>query len=198
MSHWLIQGDPKVWDVYKAWATRSPIDSWSINRYFRDVEVGDDVGLWLSGSADPVGLYALGTASGDPMPVHGDADDPLWIDVAQAARVRWRLPIDLHDDFHDHPIPKSQLVLDPRFAASAIVQMPRGSIFRLSDPEWQAVLEVRTATSPRNPHRNPVWVRDELILALELYLRHAPQLIDDDHPDVMELSSVLNLDPPRR
>ncbi|GMO57972.1 HNH endonuclease [Bradyrhizobium ottawaense] len=40
--------------------------------------------------------------------------------------------------------------------------------------------------------RNPVWTRDELILALELYLRHRPSFPDDKHPDVIELSGVLN------
>jgi 5-methylcytosine-specific restriction enzyme A len=38
--------------------------------------------------------------------------------------------------------------------------------------------------------RNPPWAWDELILALELYLRAG--LLDDKHPEVMELSRVLN------
>ena len=42
------------------------------------------------------------------------------------------------------------------------------------------------------PRRNPVWTRDELILALDLYMRHAPSFPGDQHPDVVELSGVLN------
>lgn len=38
--------------------------------------------------------------------------------------------------------------------------------------------------------RNPTWHRDELILALDLYLRYG--LLDDLHDDVIELSEVLN------
>ncbi|MGX1135869.1 hypothetical protein [Bradyrhizobium ottawaense] len=40
--------------------------------------------------------------------------------------------------------------------------------------------------------RNLVWTRDELILALDLYMRHRPSFPDDKHPDVVELSRFLN------
>jgi 5-methylcytosine-specific restriction enzyme A len=40
--------------------------------------------------------------------------------------------------------------------------------------------------------RNPNWARDELILALDLYLRRRPTLPGDDDPDVVELSKLLN------
>jgi len=39
---------------------------------------------------------------------------------------------------------------------------------------------------------NPKWSRDELILALDLYFRHPPSKISQNHPAVMELSEVLN------
>ena len=41
-------------------------------------------------------------------------------------------------------------------------------------------------------HRNPPWNREELILALDLYLRVEPSRIDATHPDVIALSSILN------
>ena len=51
------------------------------------------------------------------------------------------------------------------------------------------------------PGRNPTWVRDELILALDLYFRHRPLKISHDHPDVVALSELLktlgvHLNPP--
>ena len=48
-----------------------------------------------------------------------------------------------------------------------------------------------TVTEPTSP-RNPVWSRDELILALDLYMRHRPSFPDDRHPEVIELSRLLN------
>jgi 5-methylcytosine-specific restriction enzyme A len=41
------------------------------------------------------------------------------------------------------------------------------------------------------PGRNPTWVRDEFILALDLYFRHRPLKICHDHPDVVALSELL-------
>jgi len=40
--------------------------------------------------------------------------------------------------------------------------------------------------------RNPAWTRDELILALELYMRHRDRLPDSDHLEIAELSQTLN------
>jgi 5-methylcytosine-specific restriction protein A len=40
--------------------------------------------------------------------------------------------------------------------------------------------------------RNPDWERDELILALALYFRHRPKVPGEGHPDVIELSELLN------
>ncbi|HBO46122.1 MAG TPA: HNH endonuclease [Planctomycetaceae bacterium] len=40
--------------------------------------------------------------------------------------------------------------------------------------------------------RNPPWQRDELILALDLFFRHNPNHISQNHPEVVKLSEVLN------
>lgn len=40
--------------------------------------------------------------------------------------------------------------------------------------------------------RNPNWQRDELILALDLYVRYAGKPPSHTHPDIVELSRVLN------
>lgn len=40
--------------------------------------------------------------------------------------------------------------------------------------------------------RDPVWHRDELILALELFFRHNPSKINENHPEVTKLSELLN------
>jgi 5-methylcytosine-specific restriction enzyme A len=40
--------------------------------------------------------------------------------------------------------------------------------------------------------RNPPWTREELILALDLYFRHPPSAINQQHPAVVQLSEELN------
>lgn len=59
-----------------------------------------------------------------------------------------------------------------------------------------------TVTSPdddkddRTPsQRNPRWTRDELILALDLYIRGGRKVLSEKHSDVVALSELLNLLP---
>lgn len=40
--------------------------------------------------------------------------------------------------------------------------------------------------------RNPNWTRDELILALDLYMRTGREQLGSDHPKVQDLSQLLN------
>ena len=40
--------------------------------------------------------------------------------------------------------------------------------------------------------RNPKWRRDELILALDLYVRHRPAVLGKSRAEVIELSEALN------
>lgn len=57
-----------------------------------------------------------------------------------------------------------------------------------------------TVTSPHDEEsgvpppsqRNPPWTRDELILALDLYIRSGRRVLSEDHADVIALSELLN------
>lgn len=40
--------------------------------------------------------------------------------------------------------------------------------------------------------RNPAWTEEEIILATELYLRAEGRVLGPNHPDVIELSDLLN------
>jgi 5-methylcytosine-specific restriction enzyme A len=48
------------------------------------------------------------------------------------------------------------------------------------------------AGAPPSSQRNPPWTRDELILALDLYIRSGRRILSEDHPDVIALSELLN------
>jgi 5-methylcytosine-specific restriction enzyme A len=45
---------------------------------------------------------------------------------------------------------------------------------------------------PPPSRRNPSWTRDELILALDLYIRSGHRVLAEDHADVLALSELLN------
>lgn len=57
-------------------------------------------------------------------------------------------------------------------------------------PDGRALAESLTSAQAETRRRNPPWAQDELILALDLYLRRG--LLDDLDPEVQELSDILN------
>jgi len=56
----------------------------------------------------------------------------------------------------------------------------------------QRVLEALDFTVVTETKRNPVWSRDELILALDFYLRHRPRIPDQVSQEIGSLSDDLN------
>jgi 5-methylcytosine-specific restriction protein A len=46
-----------------------------------------------------------------------------------------------------------------------------------------------------HPMSRPPWSRDEVVLALDLYLRNDRRVLNKTHPDVIELSRLLNAMP---
>ena len=79
-------------------------------------------------------------------------------------------------------------------AASGAIRGYRwGVVRRLACALCVAVLD--NSWLGRFPHRmarNPNWTRDEVILALDLYMRGGRQQLDSSHPKVLELSRLLN------
>ncbi len=53
----------------------------------------------------------------------------------------------------------------------------------------------QSGNPPSSAQRNPAWERDELILALDLYVRLDRKIPNEDYPDVVALSELLNVLP---
>jgi hypothetical protein len=78
----------------------------------------------------------------------------------------------------ERPIPRNEIAADSALASMLIIRMPGGgNPFAVDEAQWRAIRLHRPGrlTGPR-PARNPPWTRDELLLALDLYLRRRPHL----------------------
>ena len=190
MAHWILQSNPSKYRLLDALRDGFEINSWTIAQLRDDIATGDDVAMWISGSGS--GIYAFGVVTKQAEWSAIDPD-PYWVDPEAAAEPAWRVGIRL-----DHPlaapIPRAQLKSDPEFADALIISIPGGrNPFRVTDRQWKAVTSrVAASTRHRTRSNNPGWTRDELILALDLYLRargHIPSPRDDQ---VVQLSDLLN------
>lgn len=159
-------------------------------RYLQDMQPRDEVAMWISGLDG--GVYILGeiTSSAERS---ADDQDPYWVDTADADAVSWHVGIRLGDPLPE-PIPRSVLAADPAFADAAIVRMPGGgNPFPVTDPQWNALLS-RIATPARRRTRSahPNWTADELILALDVYLRQRGHIPSPGDAGIVSLSDLLN------
>ncbi|MGI8796794.1 MAG: HNH endonuclease [Acidimicrobiia bacterium] len=189
----MFQANPDRYDALRDLEDAGDIDSWSIRRHRSDLTPGDSAVLWVAGRVNP-GVYALGTVTGVPV---WDVTSEKWIRPEDRGIEGWFCPLHFDRLLIDNPIPKEELFADPAFRLARIRTQPQAANpFLLSQDEWAAIdAAYRRRRSTRDhvsPERNPPWAVDELILALDLYLKCRPHLPDSDSSDVVELSRLLN------
>lgn len=191
VAYWILEANPSTYRVFDALADAENIRTWTVARYRRDIAPGDQFALWASGPSS--GVYAFGVLREPAEHAPGDPDT-YWQDSAEGNRPTWRVGIRITEVLAS-PIARAELAADPDFANAAIISMSGGgNPFPLTTSEWQAIHahQANSAGGQGRPGRNPRWAQDELLLALDLYLRRRPQLPGAEDHDVQELSAFLN------
>ncbi|WP_053202874.1 EVE domain-containing protein [Jiangella muralis] len=147
--HWLLQCNPKIWDVW-SWRESStePLDRWTVTKHLKDLRPGDRFAFWISGAG--AGVYATGTLMSDAYVTTEFGDH--WQSPPRESHV-----VDLRFDHYlfDRPLTKTSLVEFPEFTDSLIVRMPGTATRSRSLPEsghsWRA-----TSASSRPQNRRSV------------------------------------------
>lgn len=187
MANWLFQANPERYDALRDLEEVGDIDSFSVGRHVSELTDGDRAALWIAGRTNP-GVYALGHVTGA---AYDDVTSDRWVRPEDRGVLRKFCPLHFDRLLLDRPIDKETLFKDPRWSAARIRTQPQAANpFRVTDDEWNAIEE--RAGRRRPGIRNPAWTTDELVLALDLYMRHRPTLLDDRHSEVVELSALLN------
>jgi 5-methylcytosine-specific restriction protein A len=145
----------------------------------KDVSPGDRAFLLLQGKRGPA-LIGYGRVSGHPQ-------------VEAGKRV---VPI----TFENLVDPTTQILVgkDDLVAIRDAKRLWRTQSSGVKIPEDIAadleaiVLRASPKPSTRTPTSNPDWTRDELIIALDVYLRHRTRLPDKGSKEIVDLSRTLN------
>jgi 5-methylcytosine-specific restriction enzyme A len=190
LAHWILQCNPERYRLGDALRDGFEIRSWTVSRYLREIAPSDEIAIWVAGSDG--GVRVLGEVT-SPAEQSADDPDPYWVDPAESDDVSWRVGVRLGEPLPE-PIPRSMLAADPDFADAAIIRMPGGgNPFPVTDRQWQAIVSHTPApTRRRTRANNPDWVTDELILALDLYLRERGHIPSPRDAEVVALSDLLN------
>jgi hypothetical protein len=144
MTDWILQCNPRVWDVYDWWEnSNEPLASWTIARHLNDIRRGDRFAFWIGGSQ--AGVYATGTFTGQI--TQGHVDPKYWKRPPRG--LEWFAYLQVRQYLFDRPIRKFDLMQDKDFANALIIRMPGGANpFRLTPKEWRAI-ERRAGSSVR-------------------------------------------------
>ena len=119
---WLVTCNPKRWDIFGFLAdgnTVADIQSWSVVRHLNELEIGDDIALWITGSNR--GVYAVGSVW---VQSSLDSGGAYWVDEADQSRQRKFVPVRFDVDLMSHPILGAELSEDPRFMDATVIRVP--------------------------------------------------------------------------
>jgi hypothetical protein len=133
MQTWLFQANDEYDLTVQVPRRLGKKDDWLVRRYRDEMEIGDKVVLWQSGSA--AGVYALGELTSTPYEAPSDEDQK---------GVEWRVDI-RYTELLEHPIFKSELLDDQLLRGLLILRQPfAANPFLVEPDEWEALQELVT------------------------------------------------------
>jgi len=134
-NHWLLQVNPKVWDIAGYLDAGHSIDRWSISQNKNLIRPGDRFILWLSGANG--GVIGWGRMGEKLDPNLKSANDEYWETPKSDRTEYFSLKVD--ELFFDSPIPRSVLKADAVFGKAIIFRAAQsGNAVRVTEDEWAA------------------------------------------------------------
>ncbi|NAZ75608.1 EVE domain-containing protein [Kineococcus sp. T13] len=149
---WILQANPGKWDIFR-WhedgAAQQPLQ-WTVAVHLKDVAIGDDVVLWVSGRE--AGVYAMGKVT-HPASALMMNTSAYWLQPPLAPT--HNIGIKITETFFAAPIYRSRLQQDPLFASALILRMPgAANPMRLTGSHW-AALQTHLPTPDPHPAAGP-------------------------------------------
>jgi formylglycine-generating enzyme required for sulfatase activity len=141
-NYWLFQGNPKSYRMLDAIRDLEEI-FWSINRYKKDIAVGDGVLIWVSGKES--GIYAFGEVIEPVKKLEELPEIDYWIDTSllDTKRNQDQVRIRLTSKLLEKPLLRKELKQDFILNNLAVIRLNRGSIFKVTPEEWRRVHELK-------------------------------------------------------
>lgn len=195
MQTWLFQCNPNRFRIDQFLSTRPTATNWLVSQYSKRIEPGDQVFIWRAigeGPPEASGIVAEAEVltKTAPMP-DNPAERPFWVDQTEAGTVSPRVSLRIVRIANVRAmIRRTRMLEDPILRDLRILRMSNNTNY-LVTPE-QATRLNDLWVSAAGVGRNPTWVRDELILALDTYLRYRGNPPRKESPEIVELSDTLN------
>jgi len=134
---WIFQANPKLYDIHEALRVEAK-DMWGCVQHIKRIKAGDRALIWISGSE--AGIYAVANILSDPE-LREDSAIGLkyWTNPVRGASPRPRVWIQFEKVLLDNPLLKRYLQWDPELWNLSIFANPRGTNFKVTQSEWEAI-----------------------------------------------------------
>jgi hypothetical protein len=133
--HWLLQVNPKIWDIAGYLEAGHQIDRWAISQNKKLIRPGDRFILWLSGNnGGAIGWGRMGTKLDRNL---RSPNDEYWERPKSDRTEYYSLSVD--ELFFDTPIPRNVLKADATFGKAIIFRAAQsGNAMQVQEDEWAA------------------------------------------------------------
>lgn len=154
-SHWVLQGNPDKYDI-DDYLVRYNYIYWRAPKFRSELKVGDDVFIWRAGKN--AGLVASGRISeaprrADEVNFPDALGGDLWRSEPDAPEtIKVGIEIDeARLDSEDGFIAREVFKDDPILQACSLIKSPQGTVFKLSEEQFRAAMEVWSAPQKNLP-----------------------------------------------
>lgn len=140
---WVFQGSPSKFDLDDYLSRYPELIYWRTPRYAADIALGDRAFIWRAG--DESGAVAIGAVVELPTPAnevkHPEAlGDDLWLaDKPDPAERKTGIRIEELRISPVEMVPRAIVKAESLLAATTLIRMPNGTVFKLSVEETQAL-----------------------------------------------------------
>lgn len=190
-NYWALFANPRIYKIQDAINELSD-DLWVTKG--RQISLGDRVLIWKGTGDDGWrGVVAFGDVINDPT-VTTDSENPYWKNPTDGLSPEERVRVS-YVTVPSLPLRYGSAQWDVLNELS-ISRARGGTVFKVETETWKKLISSaggwpsETITpSAQSQVRNQKWSREEVILALDIYMRYG--LIGEKHPELQNLSNTL-------
>lgn len=139
---WIFQANPERYDVLNALADESLIDdTWLVSRYQNEIRRGHVGLIWMSGREG--GVFAVVDITSNPqMMVDSEQSTKYWLEESDQRQMKLRVTLRYRLRLLNNPLLREEVKNNPILASMEIFRRPIGTNFKVSNNEWQAILDL--------------------------------------------------------
>lgn len=139
---WIFQANPERYDVLNALADNSLNDDvWLVSRYQNEIHAGHVGLIWMSGKEG--GIFAVVDVMSNPQMMYdSEQSTKYWLNREDQKQMMLRVKIRYKLRLLNNPLLRDELKNDPVLQNMEIFRRPIGTNFRVSNNEWQAILNI--------------------------------------------------------